>query len=253
MQVWQCWWVRQKQVEEATKQAAELRSTLAELGREKAASLAKLEDERAQNRAKWLEDVSRLEAEKLAMMAEFQAERVRLQEQQERQRTREHSHMQEAVPISDDTHCEAVDDSLASRTTELRQQLQAVVEDGQKLENLRQARLLCLEAEAQDLQAKWHHPMPPDEESASSEEKERTEVVSHPEEVAVQEVFQSLPSFPTLKLKASSSRGSVTSPSSDQDAPSSPPATRLNGSGSQMLAAWEATKMPPLIPTTAGA
>lgn len=244
---------RQKQVEEATKQAAELRSTLAELGREKAASLAKLEDEHAQTRAKWLEDVSRLEAEKLAMMAEFQAERVRLQEQQERQRTREHSHMQEAVPISDDTHCEAVDDSLASRTTELRQQLQAVVEDGQKLENLRQARLLCLEAEAQDLQAKWHHPMPPDEESASSEEKERTEVVSHPEEVAVQEVFQSLPSFPTLKLKASSSRGSVTSPSSDQDAPSSPPATRLNGSGSQMLAAWEATKMPPLIPTTAGA
>eukprot|EP00913_Durusdinium_trenchii_P007383 g6942.t1 len=181
------------------------------------------------------------------MMAEFQAERVRLQEQQERQRTREHSHMQEAVPISDDTHCEAVDDTGRSqslelssllRTTELRQQLQAVVEDGQKLENLRQ--------DSWRIAGYWIHPELTGAKllGYDTREKERTEVVSHPEEVAVQEVFQSLPSFPTLKLKASSSRGS--------DAPSSPPATRLNGSGSQMLAAWEATKMPPLIPTTAG-
>jgi len=257
---------RQRQVEEVTRQAAELRVALADMGREKAAALAAMHEEQSVMRAKWLEDVSRLEAEKLALQAGFEAEKAVLREQLERDKQATmvastcslgvSSDVQEAAMREEAAHQESFESAAqwASRSAELRHQLQAATEGAEQLERLRQARLMCLEAEAQDMQAKWQQPVAADEYSAPSRDADSEACTGPPDE----EASQALPSFPSDSLhktmQADSSLGSApTSPtgtSSGPDAPSSPPATRLNSQGLIPGMAWEGTKMPPLLPSS---
>jgi len=241
---------RQRQVEDATKQAADLRLAMAELGREKAASLARLEEQNAEMRSKWLEDVSRLEAEKRSAQLAASEAQSRLQENrciQEQIPTTPLEEMpvqyggeaEAEAPASlhgDPGFEESNELQLASRSAELRKQLEAITADGEQLEKLRQARLLCLEVEAQDLQAKWQQQVPEEDSFPPSLSEEK------PTEEEDSEAFQALPSFPTELPRAKACSVS----SGSEDAPSSPPATRLNGTGPQVLA-WEATKMPPLM------
>ncbi|CAJ1335049.1 unnamed protein product [Effrenium voratum] len=193
---------RQRQVEDATKQAADLRLAMAELGREKAASLARLEEQNAEMRSKWLEDVSRLEAEKRSAQLAASEAQSRLQENRciQEMPVQYGGEAEAEAPASlhgDPGFEESNELQLASRSAELRKQLEAITADGEQLEKLRQARLLCLEVEAQDLQAKWQQQVP--------EEDTEQKCLSRSHRQQEQQLpfsdyslaFQALPSFPT--------------------------------------------------------
>ncbi|CAE8712155.1 unnamed protein product, partial [Polarella glacialis] len=83
---------------------------------------------------------------------------------------------------------------LADRSKELRRELEAATSDAQRLEHMRQARRLFLEAEGSELRRKWQPPLPEPDQSdhadfASTAPEDDAEIgTSEPEEQYVDSI-----------------------------------------------------------------